>query len=392
MPLLIAGLTDSKALVSGLEVARGLPVALLRPARRRRRGSRPTGARVMAVVDAGRCVAVGILAIAIWQDQTTVGLIWVVAFLLGSGEVFFDNSAQSILPEPRRRATHRAGQRPLLRHRVGGARPAGPGDRRRPLRDGRVAAVRDRFVLVPRGVTVDLHPCGYLPRTAAAPNEARRFQQRRSGPTIRDDLREGWTWLKRNPLLRSLVVVGCTYNFLVVGAEALNVLFVRDILHASKAVFGLVLTVSAVGGIGAGLAAERVIKKLGSGTTIIATLALAGVAGLAAGTTNNVIVFALAMALAITCGTTANIVVLSLRQTLVPDELRGRVNSIYRVSDRDRSAARRAGRRPARRARQPAHAVADDGRGHLAPLRGRHPRGEQRRHRQSTQHARVTKG
>jgi Na+/melibiose symporter-like transporter len=165
------------------------------------------------------------------------------------------------------------------------------------------------------------------PRTKRA-----RRQQRHVGPTIREDLREGWTWLKRNPLLRSLVAVGCTYNFLVVGAEALNVLFVRDVLHASKAVFGLVLTVSALGGIGAGLAAEHVIKKLGSGTTIITTLALAGVAGLAAGTTNNVIVFALAMALAIACGTTANIVVLSLRQTLVPDALRGRVNSIYRVS------------------------------------------------------------
>jgi MFS family permease len=110
------------------------------------------------------------------------------------------------------------------------------------------------------------------------------------------------------------------------------VLFVREVLHASPAVFGLVLTISAFGGIVAGLSAERVIKTLGSGTTIIATLALAGVAGLAAGTTNNVVVFAGSMALAIACGTTANIVVLSLRQTLVPDELRGRVNSLYRVA------------------------------------------------------------
>src|SRR5213079_1932181 len=54
--------------------------------------------RVMATVDAGRCIAVGLLAIAVWQGNATVALIWVVAFLLGSGEVFFDNSAQSILP------------------------------------------------------------------------------------------------------------------------------------------------------------------------------------------------------------------------------------------------------------------------------------------------------
>ena len=54
--------------------------------------------RVMAVVDSGRCVAVGVLAIAVWHGNVTVGLIWLVAFVLGSGEVFFDNSAQSILP------------------------------------------------------------------------------------------------------------------------------------------------------------------------------------------------------------------------------------------------------------------------------------------------------
>ena len=36
-------------------------------------------------------------------------------------------------------------------------------------------------------------------------------------------------------------------------------------------------------------------------------------------------------AAAIACGTTANIVIISLRQTLAPDELLGRVNSLFRV-------------------------------------------------------------
>src|SRR6185437_781561 len=84
MPLLIAGLTTNTSLISGLEIARGLPwlafglfggVVADRADRR----------RVMAAVDAGRCVAVGLLAIAVWQDDVSVGLIWVVAFMLGSG-------------------------------------------------------------------------------------------------------------------------------------------------------------------------------------------------------------------------------------------------------------------------------------------------------------------
>lgn len=331
MPLLIAGLTDSKALVSGLEVARGLPwlfFGLLGGVVADRADRR----RVMAVVDAGRCVAVGVLAIAVWQDHATVGLIWVVAFLLGSGEVFFDNSAQSILPNLVEaplieRANGRffvteSVARDLLGPAVGAALFAAA---------AALPFVIDSFSFLGASLLIFTLAGSYRARPRPRTKRARR-QQRRGGPTIRADLREGWRWLRRHQLLRSLVVVGCAYNFLVVGAEAMNVLFVRDVLHGSKAVFGLVLTVSAFGGIAAGLAAERVIKKLGSGTTVIATLALAGVAGLTAGTTNSVIVFAAAMALAIACGTTANIVVLSLRQTLVPDELRGRVNSLYRVS------------------------------------------------------------
>jgi MFS family permease len=331
LPLLIAGLTRRPSLIAGLEVARGLPwllFGLLGGVVADRLDRR----RVMAAVDAGRCLAVGLLAIAVWRGDATVALIWVVAFLLGSGEVFFDNSAQSILPNlVDNRYIERANARFFVTESV--ARDlCGP---------AAGAALFAAAAALPFAIDAASFLAASLliftltGRYRARPRsrtQTKRARRRERGPTIRADLREGWNWLKRNQLLRSLVVVGCTYNFLVVGAEAVNVLFALRVLHTSKAVFGLILTASAVGGIAAGLAADRVIKKLGSGSTILATLGLAGVAGLAAGTTSNVIVFSLAMAIAIGCGTLANIVVLSLRQTLVPDELRGRVNSLYRVS------------------------------------------------------------
>ena len=331
MPLLIAGLTTNTSLISGLEVARGLPwlmFGLLGGVMADRLDRR----RVMAAVDAGRCISVGLLALAVWQGQVSVGLIWVVAFLLGSGEVFFDNSAQSILPhlvetEQIERANARffvteSVARDLAGPAIGAALFA---------RAASLPFALDSASFFAASLIVFTLSGVYRARARPRTKRARR-QQRRTGPTIRADLREGWTWLRRHELLRSLLVIGSTYNFLVVGAEALNVVFVLRVLHESKATFGIILTVSAFGGVAAGLSADRVIQRLGPGTTILATLALAGVAGLLAGTTNSVIVFAAAMALAIACGTTANIVVLSLRQTLVPDELLGRVNSLYRVS------------------------------------------------------------
>jgi MFS family permease len=331
MPLLIAGLTGSTALVSGLEIARGLPwlfFGLLGGVVADRADRR----RVMAIVDAGRCMAVGLLAFAIWQGHATVGLIWLVAFLLGSGEVFFDNSAQSILPSlVDERFIERANARFFVTENV--ARDlAGPAlGAFLFARAASMPFALDSASFLAASLLVFTLSGTYRARARPRTKRARR-QARRRGPTIREDLREGWTWLKRHELLRSLLVVGCTYNFLVVGAESLNVLFVLKVLHASKAAFGLILTASAVGGIGAGLSAERVIKALGPGGTVIAGMTVAGVAGFAAGTTNNVIVFGVAMAAALACGTYGNIVIVSLRQTLVPDALRGRVNSLYRIA------------------------------------------------------------
>ena len=339
MPLLIADLTGSTALISGLEVARGLPWLLFglfggvvadRLDRR----------RVMALVDSGRCIAVGLLAVATWRGDASVALVWVVAFLLGSGEVFFDNSAQSILPSlVETEQIERANARFIVTENV--ARDlAGPAVGAALFaRAASLPFALDSASFLAASLLVFTLSGTYRARarprhkpTTRRARDQERARRRRDDPSIRADLREGWAYLKRHEFLRSLLIVGCTYNFLVVGAEAVNVVFALRVLHTSKTVYGLVLTGSAFGGIAAGLAATRVIKRLGPGGTLLATLLVASLAGFVAGTTNTVIVFAAAMGAALACGTLANIVIISLRQTLVPDELLGRVNSFYRVA------------------------------------------------------------
>ncbi len=323
MPLLLASLTPRAELIAGLEVARGLPwllFGLLGGVVADRADRR----RVMAIVDFGRAVAVAALALAVLRNNATVGLVWTVAFVLGAGEVFFDNSAQSILPSlVKSELIERANSRFFITEAI--ARDlAGP---------AAGAAIFASVASLP--FTIDAFSflgAALIVSTLRGSFHAKGRSARRRRSTIRADLREGARWLRNHELLRALVVIGCTYNFLVVGAEAVNVLFVLRVLHASKATYGLVLTTAAIGGLAAAASAERVIKKLGPGRTILTTLAVAGVAGLVAGTTRFVAVFALGIAAAVACGTLANIVVLSLRQTLVPDDLLGRVNSFYRVS------------------------------------------------------------
>jgi MFS family permease len=338
MPLLIATTTSSAASVSGLEVARGLPwlffglfggVVADRLDRR----------RVMSLVDSLRCVAVGLLAVAAWQHHASVGLIWVVAFLLGSGEVFFDNAAQSVLPslvetDQIERANARFSvtenvARDLAGPAIGAALFARAASL--PFALDSASFLAASLIVFTLSGTYRARPRGGTRPATKRGRYQERTRRRREEPSIRADLQEGWHFLRGHELLRSLLLLGCAYNFLIVGAEAINVLFALRVLHVSKSVYGLVLTAAAIGGIGAGLVADRVIKRLGPGGTLLTVFPMASIAGIAAGTTNTVFVFVLAVAVSLGCGTFANIVIITLRQTLVPDELLGRVNSLFRV-------------------------------------------------------------
>jgi hypothetical protein len=96
-PLLAASLTRDPRLVAGLAVAQRLPWLLF---------SLVSGALVdrldrrllMVRVDAARCVAVGLLGVAVLADAASLPLLYVVFFALGTAETLFDNAAVSILP------------------------------------------------------------------------------------------------------------------------------------------------------------------------------------------------------------------------------------------------------------------------------------------------------
>ena len=183
LPLLIASATSSAALIAGLEVARGLPwllFGLLGGVVADRLDRR----RVMAVVDAGRCVAVGVLAVAVWRGHRERGPdLGRSPFLLGSGEVLFDNSAQTILPNlVDTDQDERANARFFVTENV--ARDlAGPAIGGAALRPCRVAAVRVGLGIVPRRASMLIFT---LVGAATAPGRARVASRRRSARATRN--------------------------------------------------------------------------------------------------------------------------------------------------------------------------------------------------------------
>jgi MFS family permease len=144
------------------------------------------------------------------------------------------------------------------------------------------------------------------------------------------DLKEGVRWLWKHPLLRSLAIILGLLNAMLSLSLAAFVLFVQEVLGLSAAQFGLLTTAGAVGGILGSVLASKASEKIGGGNTLTLTLIGSGITtGLIGFASNAGLVWAM-FAIGSFLGTMWNVITVSLRQTIIPDHLLGRVNSVYR--------------------------------------------------------------
>lgn len=144
------------------------------------------------------------------------------------------------------------------------------------------------------------------------------------------DLKEGFRWLWNHPLLRRLAVVLGLLNAVNAASFAVIVLFGQEILRLDASQFGLLLSSGAAGGVIGSLVASRFSKRFGPGAAIQFPLISGAIASLVIGLTSSAILVWAMFALSSLGGVIWNVVTVSLRQSIIPDRLLGRVNSVYR--------------------------------------------------------------
>jgi MFS family permease len=167
----------------------------------------------------------------------------------------------------------------------------------------------------------------------------------------RGEIKEGFLWLWRHDVLRPLAIILGLLNGLGMMAWSTFILFAQEDLDLETGlltgvlgdigesfgfetvgafVFAVLMMAGAVGGILGSLLAPRISKALGSGpslwTTMIAGAATTAVIGLS---TRWWIAF-LMNVVGVMTAVVWNVITVSLRQTIIPDHLLGRVNSVYR--------------------------------------------------------------
>ncbi|GHC80118.1 hypothetical protein GCM10007079_18850 [Nocardiopsis terrae] len=330
LPMLAATLTNDPLAVAGLTVARYLPWLLF--------GlfagvlvDRIDRVRVMVAANLVRSGAILVLAVVIATGQATVVWLYAVMFAVMTCEIGYDVAARAVLPSLARGQLDRANGR-----LVGG----------REVAQEFVGAPLGGFLFVvaaflPLAVNAGAYVLGALvllglPLVARGPG-ARPIPGLGSGEraplagSVFSDLAEGLRHVWGDVPLRALVVFAAVSNLGAGALAGVFVLVVRDHFGVPEQLFGVFLSVAAVGAIVGAVWAARAGARFGRFAVVV--WGFLGQAGLCVvfAFAPNAWVALVAWALVAGVGTLAVVLLGGMVQLVVPERLMGRVLSVKKM-------------------------------------------------------------
>ncbi|SCL50671.1 Predicted arabinose efflux permease, MFS family [Micromonospora citrea] len=321
VPLLAAGTLDAGVFqVSLLTALAWLPYLLF---------SLPAGIladrvdqrRLMVACDLGRAALLLSVPVVALVDRLTLGFLYAVVGLSGMLTVLFTVAHRSVLPRlvPSARlvdanakltVTHDSAE--LVGPTVGGVLVGLVGAARTFVVTGLAFAVS--------GVTL------LLIRDAPTAPESR------DRVPLRVEMTEGLGFIRRQPILRSILACTTVSNFFVMASASIEVVFLLQELHAPPALVGSVFSVSAVGGLVVGALADRLTAWLGSARLVWVAMAAPGPLYLLMPLAQpgwGVLLYGVGLAAFSANAVLYNVATLTYRQRITPPALLGRVNAAF---------------------------------------------------------------
>ncbi|AZM47092.1 MFS transporter [Streptomyces sp. WAC 06738] len=319
LPLLAAAVTRDPVAVAAVSVAAELPWLLV---------SLPAGAladrvdrrRLMVAVQLVRMCLAALLTATVLADRSSIAVLCAFVFLLGIGEVVYDAAAPTILPRivPREQLTR--GNARLFGVELGANEFAGPPLGGLLFRLGQaVPFVLDAVSFAASAALLSRLRGTFRPAGAA------------DGPKagVVRAIGEGFGWLWRNPVIRTLSVVVTFMNLARAMTMAVFVLYALETLDLSAVGYGVLSSAVAVGAVAGSWAAER-IRPAAAGPCLVAAVLGHGLTTVAMGATSNPWVAGASSAGFGFATMTWSVLTAAVRQTVVPDRLLGRISSVHR--------------------------------------------------------------
>ncbi|MBA3587441.1 MAG: MFS transporter [Chloroflexi bacterium] len=318
-PLLVASQTEDPLLVAMAALLQWLPQLLL-GLYAGALSDRLDRRLIVVTVDVVRAVVLAAIATSIVTGTLSIAVILIALFLLGTAEVFADNSSQTLLPMLVRREDLALANSRVQAGLITVNQLIGPPVGAALFAAGMAWPFVGQAIMVATGALL-VSRIG-LPAHRRDPKRI---------TAIHQDIAEGFRWVRHHAAVRTLVLTIFTFNITFGAAWSVLVLYATQRLGLGEIGFGLLATVSAMGGMLGTLSYGWITRRVSLGNIMRIGLILETFTHLGLAITT---VPAVAMAIffvfgahAFVWGTTS----VTVRQRAVPRELQGRVGSVNTV-------------------------------------------------------------
>jgi predicted MFS family arabinose efflux permease len=318
-PLLVASLTDDAFLVALAAMLRWAPplvFGLYAGALSDRLDRR----LVVVVANAVRAVVLGVLVAAIATGNVSVVVTLVALGLLSTAEVFADNSSMTLAPMLVHRDDLAIANSRLMGGLITLDQLVGPPIGAALFAAGMAWPFATEAVLIALGVL--------LVSRIVLPAHGRDPEIK---STLRRDVVEGLRWTLHHAAVRTLVLTILIFNVTFGAAWSILVLYATERLGLGAIGFGLLTTISAVGGLVGTALYGAITRRVSLGNLMRVGLVIETLTHLALAVTTSPwvasVIFFVFGAHAFIWGTTS----LTIRQRAVPSHLQGRVNSVNTI-------------------------------------------------------------
>ena len=316
-PLLVLAITHSPAQAGLIAALRGLPYALF---------VLPAGAlidrwnrkRVMILCDTGRALALGSIPIALLLGHLTIVQLYIVSLVEGTLFTFFNLAETACLPQvvAKEQLSTAVAQgmvidsvSELIGPSLGGA-----------------------LYSIGRVIPFLTDAISYGASVLSLFFIKAKFQEERDPAPLHlwADIKEGLSWLWKQPLLRFIAVLTGGITMPVVG-YALILIVLAQGQHASSFTIGLIFACGGIGSILGSLLVAPLVKRFSFSQLMIGSTWIWALTWLLFAIAPNPFVLGVVTALSFIIVPIYTSVQFGYRLALIPDHLQGRVNSVFRL-------------------------------------------------------------
>ena len=316
-PLLILALTGSAAQAGFAGALRALPYVIF---------SLPAGAlidrwdrkRTMIICDAGRAISLASIPVAYALGGLTMLQIYLVSAIEGTLFVFFNIAEAACLP------------RVVPKEQL-------------PAATAQNMATDGITSLIGPPLAGALYTAGkFLPFIADAFSYAVsvisllfikvKFQQERVSERRKlwVEIHQGLAWLWHHPLIRFMAILTGGWNLVTAGFTLIIIVLAQQ-QHASSFTIGLIFSIGGIGAVIGAVAATSIQKRFRFSQVIIGTNWFSALILPLYVIAPNPLVLGILSAASFFVVPIYNVVQFSYRSAIIPDELQGRVNSVFRL-------------------------------------------------------------